>query len=128
MSIPLVIQSTVTTPQIEGSADCPFPISFTSQYNHLVKNRLVFTGIGTKSVDFGSLALIGAKAIAVTVDVDVSPAALPVLVTINGGDEAIEISQGGFLLFGSPIPTAAGILSIDIAYASSVKMYVWIFG
>ncbi len=128
MSLPLVIEATLRTPPVEGQADCPFPLAFTTQYDHLVKNRYTFTGAGTKAVDFGSLSAIGAKAIAVTVDPDASLAAQPVHVTVNGGTDVMEVAPGGFLLFGSPKPTAAGITSLSIAYTSSVKMYVWIFG
>ena len=128
MTTPLSIQATLGTPPVEGQPDCPFPVSFAAQYDHLVKNRFTFTGAGSKSVDFGSLAGVGAKAICITVDPDTSLSAQPVLVTVNGGTEPLEISPGGFQLFGSPKPTAAGIISLDIVYATSVKMYVWIFG
>lgn len=128
MSLPLVIEATLKTPNVEGQPDCPFPLVFASQYDHLVKNRYTFTGSGTKSVDFGSLSGVGAKAILVTVDKDTSPAFTPISVTINGGTDVMEIDEGGFFMFGSTDPTAAGITAMDITYTSAVKMYVWIFG
>ena len=129
MSLPLTIEATVKTPTVEGQPDCPFPLSFTSQYDHLVKNRYTFTGSGTKAVDFGSLTTLGAKAFAITVDPDTSSAATPVTVAFNGSATGVlEVAPGGFILFGSPKPTAAGITDMTITYAASVKMYVWIFG
>ena len=128
MSLPLRIEATIKTPSVEGQPDCPFPLSFTSQYDHLVKDRFTFTGVGSKVVDFGSLVTFGAKAIAITVDADASIAATPVMVAFNGSVDSIEIAPGGFLMFGSPRPTAAGILGMTITHAASVKMYVWIFG
>ena len=127
MSTPLVIEATVKTPVVEGAEDCPFPINFVSDYDHLTKHRFTFTGSGSKAVDFGSL-IDGAKAIAVTVDADSSPSAQPITMVLNGGADAIELSQGGFWLYGSPKPTASGITGLEITYASSVKMYVWVFG
>lgn len=126
--LPLVIEATLKTPNVEGQPDCPFPMVFASQYDHLVKNRYTFTGSGTKSVDFGSLSGVGAKAVIVTVDKDTSPAFQPITVTINGGTDTWEIDEGGFLIFGSTDPTASGITGMEITYASAVKMYVWIFG
>jgi hypothetical protein len=126
--LPLVIEATLKTPPVEGQSDCPFPLTFASQYEHLVKNRFTFTGAGSKSVDFGSLSAVGAKAILITVDKDTSPAFAPVTVTINSGTDTWEIDQGGFLMYGSTDPTAAGITAMDITYTSAVKMYVWIFG
>ena len=127
MSAPLVISATVTTPPVEGAADSPFPLAFTGSYDHLIKYRYTLTGTGTKAVDFGSLAT-GAKVVIVSVDSDSSPSAQPVNLVFNGGSDQVEVSQGGFLLFGSPVPTASGITDLSITYASSVKMYVWIFG
>lgn len=127
MSAPLSISVNVQTPSVEGQPDCPFPLSLTTQYDHLTKHRLTFTGSGSKSVDFGSLAT-GAKAVLVTVDADTSPSAAPITFAVNGGTDAIEVSPGGFALLGSPSPTASGITAMDITYTASVKMYVWIFG
>lgn len=128
MTLPLNITASMGTPPVEGQPDCPFPINFTAQYEHRVAARYTLVGAGTQVVDFGSLAATGAKAIAITVDPDPSPAAQPVQVTINGGAETWEFDVGGFLLYGNPDPTAAGILAMSIAHAADVKMYVWIFG
>jgi len=128
MSLPIVIEATLKTPNVEGQPDCPFPLVFAAQYNHLVKNRYTFTGSGTKVVDFGSLTGVGAKAILVTVDKDTSPAFSPVTVVVNGGTDAIEIDEGGFFMFGSTDPTALGITAMSITYTSAAKLYVWVFG
>lgn len=128
MPTPLTITATMVTPPLDGQPDCPFPVAFMSQYDHLVRERLTLTGSGTKAVDFGSLTGVGAKAVIITVDTDASPAALPVNVVLNGGVTNIEVSRGGFLLYGSPVPTASGITSLSIVYTSAVKLHVWIFG
>lgn len=125
--LPLDVAATIKTPPLQGQPDCPFPISFVAQYEHLVKNRFTFVGSGSKTVDFGSIPG-GAKALMVTVDRDSSPATAPVTLAMNGSTDVLEVSPGGFLLFGSPAPTAQGITGMTIAYTSSVKMYVWIFG
>lgn len=127
MSTPLTVTATLKTPVMEGGVDCPFPLNFTAQYDNLVRNRLSLVGAGTQVIDFGSIPS-GVKGLAVTVDPNSSVGAAPVLITLNGNPDVIELSPGGFWLYGSPVPTAAGITAMSIAHAVDTKMNIWLFG
>lgn len=127
MSTPFTAEFKVVAPPVAGQPDCPIPLTLASSYDHRAAYRLEFTGSGTKTLDLGTLGPNGAKLLVVSVDQDVSPAALPVSLLINGGDP-IEVSQGGFLVLASPKPTAAGALTLGITHPTTAKLNVWVLG
>lgn len=82
-------------------------------------------GPGSQVVNFGSMPAAGAKAVLVVYEP--KTAAPPVLVTVNAGNQPIELSTGGFLLIGSPAPVA-GVLSMSLAYTGAGRVRVWLLG
>lgn len=110
----------------EAVADRPFSVqsSFTSKAEYAYK----FSGSGTKSVNFGTIDTTGVKALLIEVEPDSSPSAMPIMVTVNGGTEPIEISPGGFMCMASPNPTSSGVLALDIAWTTAASVKIWLLG
>lgn len=128
MATPFSSEFKVLAPPVAGQPECPVPIAFSSSYDHRACYRLEFTGAGAKTLDLGTLGPNGAKMVILTVDPDPSPAAQPVLIAVNASAPGIEISPGGFMVIGSPKPTASGALALTITRTTSAKMNVWVFG
>jgi hypothetical protein len=87
---------------------------------------LNLSGSGTISVPFGTVAAPGAKLLAIRYDAN-QQGAQPVLVSINGGAQPLEVSPGGFIVWVNPNP-AAGVTSCSIAYTASCQLRVWVLG
>lgn len=128
---PFTSAASLTYPPDDGAAAVARSNSVSGTYQHEAGGRFVLTGTGTQVVDFGSIAAVGAKAIYIEVDpVAAGGIAAPINVEFNGagapGD--IEIAQGGHIDIANPIPTAAGILSMDIVYTQDCCVTVRILG
>lgn len=129
MPFPYTISATLSYPMDEGLAATEIPTNASGTASHEVKGTLVLVGAGTQSVDFGSIAVGGAKVVNVEVDPDPSQAASPVQVQFNGGGVPgqLEISPGGSLLYTSPNPSA-GILSMSIVHTNGATVRYRILG
>ena len=82
-------------------------------------------GSGAQIVNFGSMPAAGAKLI--LVHYEPKTAAPPVGITLNGGNQPVELSTGGTLLLSSPAPVS-GITSMSIAYPGAGRVRVWLLG
>jgi hypothetical protein len=80
---------------------------------------------GSQSVNFGSMPSAGAKA--VLIHYESRSGAPPVLITVNGGNQPVELSTGGSLFLGSPAPVN-GVTSMSIAYTGAGRVRVWLLG
>lgn len=126
MSTPFTAQATLNLPGTPGLAADPISFLMSSQYDSKAEFEYNLpAGSGTKVVDFGTMPAAGAKL--VLVHYEPANAAPPVNVTINAGDQALELSSGGTLSFFSPVPTA-GITSMSLAYTGAGRVRVWLLG
>lgn len=125
---PFTLQGFLRYPPDDGEADADMPFSLQGTYKDEVKLTLNLSASGTKVLDFGTLTLLGAKAILIEVaPVSGGDTAAPVMIRVNGGIEDIEISQGGFLAFGSPNP-AVGLLGLEIVHTQNACVKVRVLG
>lgn len=135
MAAPFTIQGTLALPGAPGLPAEPLPFGVVSQYDSKSEFEYVFpdTPSGSKSVDFGTTAAEGAKLLLVVynyagdVSASVASSADPILLTLNGSADPVEVSSGGFLALASPSPSV-GITSVSIAYTSAGKVRVWLLG
>lgn len=125
MSTPFSFAGTFQLPADTGLEPDPIAMSMSGQFDSENKQVLNLSGTGSVSVPFGTAPVAGLKGLLIKVDANATGA--PVLVTINGGNTPVEVSPGGFLALGSPIP-GAGITSIDIAYTTANKVRIWALG
>ncbi len=127
MSTPFVAQSILTYPPDDGEAAVDRSNTVNSSYDELAVAKLLLTGASTHSVDFGTIATEGAKAIQIEAD---SANTAAVMVQLNGGGAGgqWEISAGGHIGFSSPAPTALGVLSMDIVHTVDSTVWVRILG
>lgn len=115
------------TPPYTGQPECPVPVNYTAQYTRKTVQRFELSGSGSDSVDLSNLPAAGAKLIVVQIDSDLSPAAQPVLFTINGGTDTLELAPGSFLAYGNAKPTA-GVTELALTHTSDVCLWVWAYG
>ena len=101
------------------------PFNVNGQFVASAEGVANLSGTGTYAGPFGSVAGVGAKGLLIRYDTQ--PGAANVLVTINGGSQALEISPGGFIVWFNPAP-AAGALSVSIAYTASCQLRLWVLG
>ena len=127
---PFTYNATLSYPPDVGVEPCEIPIALSEYFNNAATFLYELAGAGTQAVDFGTITPLGAKLVSIEVDADPSPAAQPVLIQFNGGGAGgqVEIAPGGFMTIGSPEPTAAGILSMDIVHAADVTVRVRVLG
>ncbi len=126
MSTPFSLEGVLNLPGSPGLPAQPLPFGLSSQYNSKAEFEFELpAGSGSQAVSFGSMPAEGAKA--VLVQYEPKAGAPVILVTVNGGDEPIEISTGGFWAFGSPTP-ADGVTSLAIAYTGAGRVRVWLLG
>ena len=125
---PFTSSATLTYPPDDGAAAAARSNSVSGTYKHEAGGRFVLTGSGTQTVDFGSIAAVGAKVVHIEVEpVSAGGVAAPVNVQFNGAGNT-EIAQGGHVEYCNPIPTAGGILSMDIVYTQDACVTVRILG
>ena len=133
-AVPFTFSGALARPPIPSAAQTNIPIpvaAYSSQFTTKSEDVLVLTGAGTQAVDMASLSAAGAKFMSVelgTTNASGQPTAAPVNVRVNGGTDDIELSAGGFLIFGSPNPTASGILSLSLVYTQDAIVTVRVYG
>jgi hypothetical protein len=103
----------------------PIPFNSASQFVTLANTVLNLVGAGTQEVDFGSVVSPGAKGLFIRYDPQVG--GLPVLCTINGGSQPLELTPGGFIAWMDPTP-AAGAISLSLVFTASCQVRVWVLG
>jgi len=127
-STPFTQQGFLRYPPDDGEPEADRNYSVQGSYLDKVDLTLNLSGTGTHSVNFGSLTLLGAKAILIEVAAAApGDTAAPINLLFNGGTDAHEVSQGGFYAMGSPNPLT-GILSMDIVYTQNACVKVRILG
>lgn len=127
MSTPFTALSSLTYPPDDGEDARTRSNTVSSSYTEKAEFKLVLTGSGTHSVDFGSIDTNGAKAIQVEADAANTAA---VMVQLNGGGAGgqLEVSAGGHFDLASPSPTTNGVLSMDIVHTVDSTVWVRILG
>ncbi len=125
MPTPLTIDGALNLPGAPGLPVDALPFGLSASYNSKAEYEFNLVGAGSQTVNFGTIPVVGAKALLVVYEVKAS--APPVLVTLNGGVTPIEIAQGGFFVLGSPVPVA-GLTSMTIAYTGAGRIRVWLLG
>ena len=128
---PFTSAVSLTYPPDDGAADVSRSNSVSGTYQHEAGGRFVLTGAGTQTVDFGSISTVGAKVIHIEVEpVAAGGTAAPVNIQFNGAGAPgnIEISQGGHIEIANPVPSAGGILSMDIVHTQDACVTVRILG
>lgn len=125
MATPFTITGALNLPADAGLAASAITVGATGSFDSESKEVLKLTGVGSHSVDMGTLPAEGAKVVLVKVDAGSSVA--PVLLTINGGVAPIELAAGGVMLLSNPAP-GAGVTSISIAHTTACVVRVWVLG
>lgn len=126
MATPFTLQATLNLPGTPGLPIDPIAFQMAAQYESKAEFEYNLpAGTGTKTVDFGTMPVGGAKSYLVYYEPKVG--APPVAVTINGGNQPQELTPGGFIAFASPTP-AAGITAMTLAYTGAGKVHVWLLG
>jgi len=128
---PFTSAATLTYPPDDGAAAAARSNSVSGTFQHEAGGRFVLSGSGTQVVDFGSIASVGAKAIHIEVEpVAAGGVAAAVNIQFNGAGAPgnIEIAQGGHIEMANPIPTAGGILSMDIVHTQNACVIIRILG
>lgn len=122
MSTPYSASGALSYPADASLPADPISIAASGMFDHEASAVLKLTGTGTKAVDMGTIPNAGVKALLIKVDAGV--AVPPVLVTLNGGDEPIEVAAGGFIFLSNPVP-ANGVASISVAYTGACVVRIW---
>ena len=120
------LEGKLNLPGTPGLPLDPIPYAILASYDSKSEfEYLLPSSTGTKSVDFGTMPTEGPKAMLVVYEANSSS---PVIaITLNGGDEPVELSPGGFLAFASPVPVD-GLTSLSIAYTGPGRVRVWLLG
>lgn len=131
---PFTFSGTLLRPPVQGQANTTIPVpltAFSSSFQPKSEDEYDLVGAGTKSVDMAGITAAGAKFVSIelsTLNPSDLPAAAAVMVNVNGGTDDIELSPGGFIIFGSPNPTALGIISLDLVHTQDAKVIVRVYG
>jgi hypothetical protein len=104
----------------------PIPYNFTGQYTQLQDSLLNLLGVGSESVPMGTIGAPGAIGLLISYPAGQTGAA-PVLVTLNGGSQPLELAPGGMLVWFNPTPSA-GLTACSIAYTTSCQLRVRVLG
>jgi len=131
---PFTFSGTLVRPPVPGQANNNIPVpltTFSSSFKPKSEDEYDLSGAGTKAVDMAGISSAGAKFFSIEVSTttpDDLPASAPVNLRVNGGTDDIELSPGGFIIFGSPNPTASGITSLDLVHTQDAKVIVRVYG
>jgi hypothetical protein len=118
---PFQVLGNLTYPPSQGGQVTNLPFGFSGSFTSLMDERLVLTGPGTTSVSFGSVT--GAKIL--LLEYEVTTGAVAIILHLNGSTDDLELTPGGFLLFGSPNPqTGLSSLSLEITADAVVRVRV----
>lgn len=122
MSTPYSINGTLNYPADATLPADPVPFSASGSFDHEASAVLKLSGAGTKVVDMGTIPAGGAKA--VLVKLDAGSGIPPIDVIVNGGNQPVQVSPGGFILVSNPTPTT-GITALSIVYTAPCTVRVW---
>lgn len=125
MSTAFTVEGTLNLPGAPELSAEALPFGISASYDSKAEYEFNFTGAATQTVNFGTVPATGAKALLVVYET--KAAAPPVNLTINGGDQPIELATGGFLMLGSPVPVD-GVVSLAIAATAACRVRVWLLG
>lgn len=125
MSTPFSISGAFSYPADASLPADQIALAASGSFDHEASAVLKLTGTGTKTVDMGTIPAAGAKAF--LVKLDAGSGVSPILVTLNGGTEPLEIAAGGFILVSNPAPVA-GVTDMSIAYTTPCTVRVWALG
>ena len=125
MTTPFAFVGSLLIPADPSLPQDPIPFQMSGQFLSENAQTLNLTGAGSKTVPFGTVGSAGLSGL--LIKVDPSGSGQPVLVTVNGGTQPIEVSPGGFLAVGSPSPVV-GITAITIAYTTANVVRLWALG
>lgn len=126
MSTPFSVSASLLLPGDAGLPPDAIPVNFSSSFSSEADFVFNLTGSGTKAVNLGTTETPGLKGL--LIKIDSSATAAPILVKINSSATGgIEISPGGFILYGNPAPVA-GVLSLDIVYTTPCVVRIWALG
>lgn len=124
MSTPFKLTARLDLPGTPGLPQDPISFILSAQYDSKMSGEYVLpASTGTQAINFGTLPAAGVKGLLLYYEP--SNDSPPIAVTINGGNQPIEISTGGFLLVSSPVPVD-GVISMSIAYTGAGKVRVWL--
>jgi hypothetical protein len=124
-SIAFSLSGQLQSPPDEGAPPATIAFGLTGQVQSEEGGRLNLVGSGTKVIAFGTVGSPGAKA--VLIEYLPNAVGTPINVKFNGGTEMVEISPGGFLAIGSPVPVT-GITSLSVVYTSDCQVRVKLLG
>ncbi len=127
MPTQFAFQGSLQLPPDSNMAAAAIPIAMAGQFVSKTDIELSLKGAGTIDVPLGTLGPAGLKALLIKVDPSSDPTAAPIHVKTNGHPKGDEISPGGFLAVGSPLPRD-GIKSIVITHTSNANVKVWALG
>ena len=121
MATPYVLSAELQLPIDIGQSNSAASSSLSDYFDARVDQELNYSGSATETVALGTPGSFGLKALYVELDED--PAAAPIYIQFNGGDTTgkVEISPGGFMVIGNPVPVT-GIISIIISHTTDVKV------
>lgn len=122
MTTPYSLQGTFVYPPDDGQPNATRSFSQSGNFDHKSEKEYLLTGAGSQSVDLGSIPFV--KAAVIEVD---STALAPIIVTVNGGTDQVEISPGGFFVYSNPNPVA-GLTQLDLAYTMNARVQVYLLG
>jgi hypothetical protein len=124
---PFTARASLELPPDDGLPPATIPADILSTFETLADQLFKVTGAATQVVNLAALPAAGAKAVLIEVSPDTSPSAAPILVTLNGGDEPVEVSRGGFIMLANPNPVA-GITAISFAHTTAARVRVRALG
>lgn len=126
MSTPFTLQATLGLPGTPGLAIESLAFQMAAQYDS--KSEFEYnlpSSSGSKIVDFGTMPSVGAKAILAYYEPVTGGAVIAL--TINAGNQPLELSPGGIFAYSSPTP-AVGITAMTITYTAAGRVRVWLLG
>ena len=110
-------------PEVGEDMGEPMEFSYSGNCSSIVRQKLEFSGSGSKTLDTGTLPAGGAKVVLVR---QLSGSS-PITIQANGGSEPIPVGSNGMWLVVSPSPVA-GIDAITLNYTSDAAVSLWILG
>lgn len=117
-------EAKLNLPATPGSPLEPILFALSQQYNSKQEFELDLSATpGTQAVSFGTLSSAGVKTMLLYYEPLAS--APPVALVVNGGNQPIELSTGGFLLYSSPTPVA-GVTALSVTHTAAAKIRGWL--
>ena len=122
MAVPFAFTGALSVPPSPTGAAAPIAANQSGQYDSRAEHDLQLTGSATHTVGLGTVGSPGAKFVLVQV---ISGA---VMVRQNGAGSAgqTELTAGGMMLVGNPVPTA-GITQVDLVHTADAHVLIWAF-